>query len=114
LSLNEIIINKIRTEGPLSFHDFMDMCLYYPGMGYYTSGGEKIGKSGDYCTSPYFTGLFGQLIAKQLEEMWRSLGEKEFTIVEYGAGTGVLCSDILRSAESLNPEFYDSLRYCII
>jgi len=95
MQLTEIIIDKIRKEGPLSFREFMEMCLYYPGLGYYTSAGGKIGKNGDYYTSPFLTQAFGAMIGKQLEEMWRILGERTFTVVEYGAGGGLLSLDIL-------------------
>jgi SAM-dependent MidA family methyltransferase len=30
------------------------------------------------------------MIGRQIEEMWQILGRKPFTIVEYGAGTGLL------------------------
>jgi SAM-dependent MidA family methyltransferase len=53
------------------------------------------------------------MIARQIEEMWRLLGGKAFTIVEYGAGTGILCHDILEHLKS-NTELYRELRYCII
>jgi SAM-dependent MidA family methyltransferase len=113
LCLSEIIIQKIRASGPLSFHEFMEMALYYPEQGYYTSPGEKLGKEGDYYTSCFLSSLFGSLIAKQLEEMWRLLGSKEFTIVEYGAGTGRLCRDILHRL-GRNEQLYEKLHYCII
>ena len=87
MSLSEIIIEKIRKEGPISFCDFMEMALYHRGYGYYTSDEDKIGKQGDYYTSPYLTSVFGYMIAKQLEEMWSILGKKPFTVVEYGAGS---------------------------
>ena len=35
--LSEIIIERIKKEGPLSFRDFMEMALYYPELGYYNS-----------------------------------------------------------------------------
>ena len=111
--LSEIIKNKISEEGPISFHDFMEMALYYPALGYYTSAPDKIGKQGDYYTTPYFTHVFGNVIAKQLEEMWCLTGKKDFTIVEYGAGMGSLCSDILDQLKH-NKEFYRKLKYCII
>ncbi len=111
--LSDIITEKILSEGPISFHDFMDMCLYYPGLGYYTSTKDKIGKKGDYYTSPSLTPAFGATIGRQLEEMWRLLGEPEFTVVEYGAGMGFLCHDILEFLKS-NNAFYDKLNYCII
>ncbi len=113
MSLTEIIIEKIKAEGPVSFHDFMDMALYYPGLGYYNSPQNKIGKDGDYYTSPVLSSLFGQLIGKQMEEMWLLLGKKPFTIVEYGAGTGALCYDILDHLKK-NPLLFEHLNYCII
>lgn len=113
LSLTQIIIEKLRRNGPVSFRDFMEMSLYYPGLGYYTSAHDKIGKDGDYYTSPWLTSVFGEMLAKQLEEMWNILDRKDFTIVEYGGGNGCLCRDILYQLKS-NPELYDKLHYCII
>ena len=113
MSLSEIIIRKIKTDGPISFHDFMEMALYYPELGYYNVVAEKIGRSGDFYTSPCLTPVFGALIAKQLEEMWQVLSEQPFTIVEYGAGTGTLCHDILHALSS-NNKLYEQLSYCII
>src|SRR6187455_1109095 len=112
-TLAEIIKNKIRDQGPISFHDFMEMALYYPESGYYTSAPDKIGKHGDYYTSPYLTNVFGNVIAKQLEEMWILTGKKDFAIVEYGAGMGSLCNDILDKLKQ-NEDFFKNLRYCII
>ena len=111
--LEEIIIEKIRNTGPVSFHDYMEMCLYYPEAGYYTSPGNKIGKNGDFYTSSYVSPIFGAMIARQLEEMWKILGEKKFTIIEYGAGTGFLAHDILNYLRN-NCKFYEQLQYCII
>ncbi|MBS1606246.1 MAG: SAM-dependent methyltransferase [Bacteroidetes bacterium] len=113
MSLSDIVAEKIRKEGPLSFHDFMEMALYYPGQGYYTSEGERLGHGGDYYTSPYLTSIFGEMLAGQLEEMWQALGCQPLTVVEYGAGTGLLCRDILHRL-SANRELYEPLRYCII
>ena len=112
-SLEKIIRDKIRSEGPLSFHDFMEMALYYPELGYYTSETEKFGKFGDYYTAPHLSAVYGNLVAKQLEEMWQLCGKKDFTVVEYGAGTGALCVDILRQLKE-NKELYEGLKYCII
>lgn len=113
IQLSEIIKKKIKEQGPVSFHDFMEMALYYPELGYYTSSSDKIGKRGDYYTSPYLTNVFGNTVAKQLEEMWLLTGKKDFTIVEYGAGMGLLSIDILKRLK-LNKSFFDSVKYCII
>lgn len=91
----------------------MTMCLYHPEHGYYTKTGNKIGAEGDFFTSCNLTASFGAMIGKQLEEMWRIIGAQHFTIVEYGAGTGQLCRDILAYLQNI-PELYQHLRYCII
>lgn len=113
MQLSEIIIDKIHKEGPISFRDYMEMCLYFPELGYYTSLSDKIGSNGDYFTSATFSPVFGELVGKQLEEMWNVLGQKPFTIVEYGAGTGALCKAILSYLKN-NKRLYDDLNYCII
>ena len=113
LSLAEIIQEKILEEGSMPFRDFMEMALYYPELGYYTSASDKIGKKGDFYTSPYLTNVFGHVIAKQLEEMWQLTGKNDFTIVEYGAGMGSLCVDILDHLKN-NSAFFKKLKYCII
>lgn len=113
MDLTQIITQKIQNSGPISFHDFMEMALYYPDLGYYTSEKKKIGREGDFYTSPVLSNLFGQMLGKQLTEMWTNMGKGLFTIVEYGAGTGALCFDILENIKT-NEEFYNSVEYYII
>ncbi|MBV8251530.1 MAG: SAM-dependent methyltransferase [Chitinophaga sp.] len=113
MGLSDIIISKIQSEGPISFHTFMDLCLYHPDYGYYTTAGDKIGRDGDFITSSSLTPAFGATIGKQMEEIWHILGKKDFTIVEYGAGQGLLCHDMLEYLKE-NSRLYDHIRYCII
>lgn len=111
--LATIIQNKIESEGPISFRDFMGMALYYPGLGYYTSGKERIGKSGDYFTSPSSNNLLGECIAKQLVEMWEILGKDQFAVVEYGAGDGSLSTQILSWLRD-NSKLFRHISYYIV
>lgn len=113
MRLAEIIIEKIKKDGPITFRDFMEMALYYPQLGYYTRSEDKIGINGDYYTSSNLSAVFGAMIGRQLEEMWVISGDETFTIVEYGAGTGLLSHDILNYLKSNKP-LYDHLNYCII
>src|SRR5659263_708040 len=113
IELSSIIFQKIKQHGPISFCDFMEMALYYPELGYYTSSHEKIGAQGDYYTSSNLTSVFGEMLGKQIEEMWRILGEKEFTVVEMGAGLGLLSGDVLSYLKK-SPELYRDLNYCIV
>lgn len=113
MHLSDIIKETISRNGPIAFHDFMETALYYPGLGYYTSDTDKIGTKGDYYTSTNLSAVFGAMIGRQLEEMWDLTGRGPFTIVEYGAGTGALCHDLLDYLKN-NPPFYEQLQYCII
>ena len=113
MQLSDIIIQKIQRDGPLAFNEYMELCLYHPTLGYYSSSDNAIGKQGDFYTSSCLGNIFGIMIAKQIEEMWESLGMGHFTIVEYGAGTGILCHDILLYLQKNSP-LYDALTYCII
>ena len=113
MPLSEIIKEKIRKNGPIAFQDFMEMALYYPQLGYYSSDRNKIGTNGDYYTSTDLSAVFGAMIGRQLEEMWYLTGQEAFTIVEYGAGTGAFCHNLLDYLKNNRP-FYERLRYCII
>jgi SAM-dependent MidA family methyltransferase len=113
MQLQELIVKDIQAKGAISFHDYMETCLYYPELGYYTSAKAQIGPEGDYYTSCSIGNVFGVMLAEQLREMWHLTGEGEFTIVEYGAGNGSLCHDILDHLMKY-PIMYDRLRYCII
>ncbi|MFV8344106.1 class I SAM-dependent methyltransferase [Flavobacterium sp. XS2P39] len=113
MQLSQIIKERIKKDGPISFRDFMEMALYYPELGYYNSTQDKIGANGDFYTSANLTAAFGAMIGRQIEEMWRNLEKKPFTIVEYGAGTGLLCHDILDYLKN-NNSLYDNVIYCII
>jgi SAM-dependent MidA family methyltransferase len=91
----------------------MEMSLYHPDHGYYSTSGARVGEEGDFYTSPCVSSLFGEMIARQLEEMWHWLGKQPFSIVEYGAGAGLLCRDILRVLQK-NSELYAGVQYHII
>ncbi len=113
--LTEKIGEEIRAHGPITFARFMELALYCPGLGYYTSPRTRIGKEGDFYTSPHVHPLFGTLIAVQLREMWARLGEPApFTVVEFGAGTGLMAGDVLRTVGERWPRFHRALRYVII
>jgi len=87
------------------------VALFWPQGGYY-SGPETIGAAGDYYTSPLAHPAFGALLAQQLFQMWQLLGcPTKFTVVETGAGNGLLCRDVVAHSAHLPPEFRRSLRY---
>jgi SAM-dependent MidA family methyltransferase len=114
-ALREAIVARIESQGPISFRDYMEAALYHPQHGYYRSRREKMGREGDYLTSPEVSPAFGVLVGRQLGEMWRAMGTPDrFDVVEAGAGTGLLSRDILRWARGHAPDFRDALTYTIV
>ena len=112
--LKNLIIEEIHKKGKITFAEFMRMALYHPKYGYYNADVERVGRFGDYYTSPTVHRIFGELIAKQLEEMWRIMGEEKFTVVEMGANRGWLCYDIIQCIKKEYPRFYDNFHYIIV
>ncbi len=114
-ALKEAIVGRIRVEDAIPFREFMAMALYHPGLGYYTSPRPKMGREGDYLTSPEVSPIFGALVGRQLREMWEVMGRPTaFLVAEAGAGTGSLCGDVLRWARRTSPPFFEALRYAIV
>jgi SAM-dependent MidA family methyltransferase len=113
-TVHQIISDEIREKGPLTFARFMEICLYDPQFGYYSSGRAGRGREGDYYTSPTVHPVFGALLGKQLAQMWQLLGEGAFEIVEMGGGEGYLCLDVLDYLQGNELQFYDLLRYRMV
>jgi SAM-dependent MidA family methyltransferase len=108
------IRRRIRQRGRITFAEFMQTALYHPVDGYYTSV-KPFGAAGDYYTSPAVHPAFGALLAVQLYGMWRCLGKpSDFTVVEMGAGNGMLARDIISFAIQLPDRFAESLTYICV
>lgn len=93
----------------------MELCLYHPDLGYYTRSQEKFGKAGDFYTSSDVHAVFGRLLARQFEEMWRALGEPaRLELVELGPGRGLFARDVLDWAAKKFPTFFSALHYVLV
>ncbi|MBN3960371.1 class I SAM-dependent methyltransferase [Nostoc sp. NMS8] len=100
----------------ITFAEFMDMALYHPEHGYYSSDAVKIGfQGGDFFTSPNLCADFGELLAEQFLQMWQILGKPvPFSLVEMGAGQGLLALHILKYYQLHYPDFFTALEYIIV
>ncbi|MDQ3662946.1 MAG: SAM-dependent methyltransferase [Actinomycetota bacterium] len=89
----------IAERGPLSFRDFMELALYHPEHGYYSSGAVRTGRAGHFLTSAELDPAFGELWARALEQVWELCGLPDpFTVVEIGGGEAGFAAAILESA----------------
>ena len=100
---------RIRTEGRITFAEFMEAALYHPTGGFYSKGG---GVGPDFFTNPTAHPAFGALIANQLRSMWEALGRTSpMYVVEPGAGSGLLAADVLAAASG---SFAEALVYVTV
>lgn len=113
-TMQNIMMETIAREGPITFCRFMQLALYHPQGGYYFQPRQLIGREGDFYTSVHVDAVFGQTLAVQLAEMAGLLGPGPVSLVEYGAGRGYLAVDILACLSREYPQIFSRLQYTII
>lgn len=115
MNLRQHIEEEIRRHGPIPFSRYMELCLYHPELGYYSRHAEQFGKAGDFYTSSDVHAVFGRLLARQFEEMWRALDSPSaLDLVELGPGRGLFAQDVLDWSEKKFPQFFRALHYVLI
>jgi SAM-dependent MidA family methyltransferase len=115
VTLRQKIEEEIHERGPMPFSRYMELCLYDPELGYYSRNAEVFGKAGDFYTSSDVHAVFGRLMARQFDEMWRVLGSpRQIEILELGAGRGLFAQDVLDWSEKKFPDFFGALHYRLV
>lgn len=116
-ALCQAISHRIITspQKRITFAEYMDMVLCHPQYGYYSSD-VKIGFRGsDFFTSASLGADFGELLARQFYQMWEILDQPiYFSLVEMGAGQGILASHILNYIKQEYPDFFAAVKYIIV
>ncbi|GAB1542318.1 SAM-dependent methyltransferase [Scytonema sp. NUACC21] len=116
-ALCEAIAHRIAAnpQKRITFAEYMDLVLYHPDFGYYSTKAIDIGKKGDFFTSVHLGSDFGELLAEQFVQMWEILDRPvPFSLVEMGAGQGLLAVDILKHIQQQHHDFFNVLHYIII
>ena len=119
MTLREYIEREIGERGPIPFSRYMELCLYgAPGgdpPGYYSRAREQFGKAGDFYTSSDVHAVFGRLLARQFDEMWRMLGSPpRIDLVELGPGRGLFAQDVLDWTAKKLPELHRALHITLV
>jgi SAM-dependent MidA family methyltransferase len=119
MTLREYIEREIGERGPIPFSRYMELCLYgAPGgdpPGFYSRAREQFGKAGDFYTSSDVHAVFGRLLARQFDEMWRVLGSPpRIDLVELGPGRGLFAQDVLDWTAKKFPEFHRALHVTLV
>ena len=123
LEVSDALTQHIRAHiaaagGAIAFARFMELALYTPGLGYYSSGrrifaagdvqertspsarGTRACAAGDFVTAPELGDVFARCLARQCQELLAGLGPAD--ILEAGAGSGALAADLLLELERLD------------
>jgi SAM-dependent MidA family methyltransferase len=99
--LTRLIRREIeQAGGAIPFSRYMELCLYAPGLGYYSAGRQKFGPAGDFVTAPELTSLFGRCLASPCAAVLETLGGGD--LLEFGAGSGRLAVDLLGEMSAMN------------
>jgi len=98
--LQALIAEEIRHSGGATpFSRYMELCLYAPGLGYYSAGATKFGAAGDFVTAPELGPLFAEVVAGAVAPLLGELGDAQF--LELGGGSGAFAEVALQRLEAL-------------
>ncbi len=110
LQLISLLRDQLAQQGgSLSFHDFMQLALYAPGLGYYSAGSRKLGKAGDFITAPETSPLYSRCLARAIQPLLHSLSQRY--VLEVGAGSGAMAAGVLDELTAIDatPDSYSIL-----
>jgi SAM-dependent MidA family methyltransferase len=111
-----ILVRRLRDEiaasGPITFARFMEVALYDPDHGYYTTASDRGSRSGDFLSAPELHPVFGRLVGRQIAECWDRLDRPDpFVVRDLGAGSGALAAGVLAGLAVDRPDLLDHLVY---
>jgi SAM-dependent MidA family methyltransferase len=94
--LLQLLRELIATQGSLPVSQYMERCLYAPGLGYYSAGRTKFGAAGDFVTAPELGELFARCVVRALQPTLAMLGEAA-DFLEIGGGSGAFAETALQA-----------------
>jgi SAM-dependent MidA family methyltransferase len=80
----------------MSFSQYMERCLYAPGLGYYSAGRTKFGAAGDFVTAPELGELFAGCVINAVQPTLAVLGG-DADFLELGGGSGAFAEAALKA-----------------
>ena len=92
-------LKELIGDGSISFAEFMNACLYAPGLGYYVAGSRKFGAGGDFVTAPEISPVFSRVVARQAAAVLDQLTSP--AILEFGAGSGAMAVEVFKKLQAL-------------
>jgi len=90
----EIFAAEPNATTGISFARYMELAMYHPTAGYYTSNKRRVGRdeTADFFTSATFSPVFGELVVAAAVKLLAPAKPADFVFVEIGAepGAGIL------------------------
>ncbi len=109
------ILRRIEQREAITFREFMEVALYHPDGGYYTSKDKIWGREGDYITNTDVSPIFARVLAGEFHRMWQLCGSPgEFVFVDAGAGRGLFVEELRRAIYRDFPRFMQALKFVCI
>jgi SAM-dependent MidA family methyltransferase len=84
------LIRKSLKNSDLPFRDFVELALYHPRFGYYSGKELRVGREGDFITSPALSPVFAFALSKLVGEFLNRAGDVVSQVVDVGCGDGAL------------------------
>ncbi|MEQ8193528.1 MAG: class I SAM-dependent methyltransferase [Rhodospirillales bacterium] len=113
-SLDHILRERIKREGPLTVAQYMAAALGHPQHGYYMTR-DPFGRAGDFITAPEISQMFGELLGLWGAAVWQDMGRpRSVHLIELGPGRGTLMVDALRAVQRTVPAFYQALDVALV
>jgi len=97
--LLQLLREQIASHGPLPFSQYMERCLYAPGLGYYSAGKTKFGAAGDFVTAPELGELFARCVINAVQPVLAMLGP-DADFLELGGGSGAFAEAALKALDA--------------
>jgi SAM-dependent MidA family methyltransferase len=102
------MVDEIRNRGgSVPFDVFMELALYHPEHGYYSSAVPRYGRGGDYLTAPTASEWYPRLIVRLLSVAAEDLGN--IRLVDMASGDGSLVTGVLDALGSRAPAVLDDV-----
>ena len=114
------LIRRIRASGgSISFYEYMDWVLNDPKYGAYGIGNLKIGKEGDFVTSPSLGNEFASILITQLADWIYQIKKNikediNLSIIDIGPGEGDLIFDLICGFKNRYPDLIKSIEFVLI
>ncbi|HET7579789.1 MAG TPA: SAM-dependent methyltransferase [Bacillales bacterium] len=113
--MKNILRNLIEKQSDqrIDYEQYMHTVLYHPEEGYYQKPSVKIGKTGDFYTSPSVHPVFGRTLARFFMKLIKAENLPS-VICEVGAGDGQLAKAVLEEWKKYAPDSYSDLTYIAV